>query len=138
MGWRATIRRYWKESWTGPLSKMVATTSVDNIDKALLIQMPANDDLVETDCRFILCDAKRTKKWDFTPPWRENPMELRDFLRGQKVPLHRRGCAPVVYAKHKDKASLAAVFIEKKDGDCVFRDMVGTWVVNRKYKIRDR
>ncbi len=42
-----------------------------------------------------------------------------------------------MHVKHQAKASLVAVFIEKKDGDGVFRDMVGKWVVNRKYKIRE-
>jgi tRNA(Ile)-lysidine synthetase-like protein len=32
----------------------------------------------------------------FTPAWRERPVKLKDFLRGQKVPLHERDSVRVV------------------------------------------
>lgn len=44
----------------------------------------------------------------FRPPWRENPLKIKDFLRGQKVPLHRRSLAPVIL----NGRSIVAVYVE--------------------------
>jgi tRNA(Ile)-lysidine synthase len=32
----------------------------------------------------------------FHPPWRDGPVKVKDFLRGQKVPLHRRDDVPLI------------------------------------------
>ncbi|CAB9530442.1 lysidine synthase [Seminavis robusta] len=62
-------------------------------------------------------------KWMFTPPWRKgrSPLKLKNFLRGQKVPLHLRDLVPIVYGNHEgelDPPSLVAVFVN------------GEWIVD--------
>jgi tRNA(Ile)-lysidine synthase len=32
----------------------------------------------------------------FHPTWKQRPLKVKDFLRGQKVPLHRRDDVPLV------------------------------------------
>jgi len=53
-----------------------------------------------------------------TPPWRRgrSPIRVTEFLRGQKVPLHLRRQAPIVYRRDTDGTlSLVAVHVSSKD-----------------------
>lgn len=44
---------------------------------------------------------RRRKEGDrFRPAWRDRPMKLKDFLRGQGVPLHRRDQVALVCDEH--------------------------------------
>eukprot|EP00547_Thalassionema_nitzschioides_P000216 CAMPEP_0194214472 /NCGR_PEP_ID=MMETSP0156-20130528/15681_1 /TAXON_ID=33649 /ORGANISM="Thalassionema nitzschioides, Strain L26-B" /LENGTH=527 /DNA_ID=CAMNT_0038942731 /DNA_START=217 /DNA_END=1800 /DNA_ORIENTATION=- len=56
----------------------------------------------------------------FTPSWRlgHNPMKLKDFLRGQKVPLHLRQNIPVILSG---------------DGDIVAVQCDNSWVLDVRY-----
>jgi len=108
---------------------------LDDVEDALHIQLPASVDIA--DCVFVLSNAGHTGKWGFTLPWRENPIELRDFLRGQKIPLHRRSCAPVLYLK-RDKPCLVAVFVEREDGNRSFGGVQGKWIVGAKFSVETK
>jgi hypothetical protein len=33
----------------------------------------------------------------FTPPWRGSPIKVRQFLRGQRIPIHERGRIPLLF-----------------------------------------
>lgn len=46
---------------------------------------------------FLLSTAANASKWPFTPPWRSGPLKVKDFLRGQKIPLHQRPDIPIIY-----------------------------------------
>ena len=48
---------------------------------------------------FVLSTATKSNSWLFTPPWRagHKPIKMKDFLRGQKVPLHERPGIPIIY-----------------------------------------
>ena len=50
---------------------------------------------------FILSTACNSNQWLFTPPWRagHRPVKIKDFLRGQKVPLHLRGMTSIIHVK---------------------------------------
>jgi hypothetical protein len=85
-----------------------------------------------TNCIFVLSDARRTGKCLFTPPWRENPLELRDFLRGQKVPLHLRGCTPVI---RLHQGEVVAVFVERSEGEHHFGGKIGRWIVDAQFDV---
>jgi len=37
----------------------------------------------------------------FHPPWRQTPMKLKDYLRGQKIPLHKRDRMPLICVQDK-------------------------------------
>lgn len=71
----------------------------------------------------------------FTPPWRigRSAMKLKDFLRGQKVPLHRRDESIVLCLSDDDSSRHAlAVHIEGPT-----EDSSGTWIVNSNFCPRD-
>lgn len=59
----------------------------------------------------------------FTPPWRETPMKLKDFLRGQKVPLHLRPSVEIIVAGDR----IAAVKINGAN------DSKGKWLVDASF-----
>ena len=50
---------------------------------------------------FILSTACKSNRWLFTPHWRAGhcPIKIKDFLRGQKVPLHLRGMTSIIHVK---------------------------------------
>jgi tRNA(Ile)-lysidine synthetase-like protein len=58
------------------------------------------------------------RKWTMTPPWRRNSIFLKEFLRGQKIPLHARNSVPVVVLGD----AVVAVRVATRDDD--------KWVVN--------
>jgi hypothetical protein len=109
-----------------------ATAELQETEDALLMRLSGNAELDETKCSFVLTDASRTGKLLFYPPWRENPVELRDFLRGQKVPLHLRGCTPVILLDHQN---VAAVFVERPGGEHHFGGKVGRWIVDAQFSV---
>lgn len=55
----------------------------------------------------------------FIPPWKENPIKIMAFLRGQKVPLSRRGEAEVLCLMPPEKSPrILAVYVQNaKHGD---------------------
>ena len=57
-------------------------------------------------------------RWKFTPSWRKghSPTKLGSFLRGQKIPLHKRDATPIIYFKSSssESCSLVAVFVDDK------------------------
>jgi hypothetical protein len=107
------------------------TVESQEMDNALLVRLSERAD-VDNNCFFVLSDACRTGKLLFTPPWRENPLELRDFLRGQKIPLHLRGCTPVIYLQ---KDEMVAVFVERPEGEHHFGDKIGRWIVDAQFNV---
>jgi len=51
----------------------------------------------------------------FHPPWRETPQKMKDFLRGQKIPLHLRDQVPLICLEaggigHKEEEVVVAVY----------------------------
>lgn len=113
---------------------------LDEMSNALFIKLPETmgTDVHDKDYAFFLSDASRTGKLDFMPPWRQKAIPLRDFLRGQKVPLHRRGVAYVIYLKSQDENndSIIAVFVERDDDKTFFRGTHGKWVIDDRFGLR--
>lgn len=99
-------------------------------ENVLLIRLSENVEFDETKCCIVLADASRTGNLLFHAPWRENPVKLRDFLRGQKVPLHLRGCVPVILL---DQRTVVAVFVERPGGEHHFGGKVGRWIVDAQF-----
>jgi hypothetical protein len=85
----------------------------------------ANDEMTKNGKLVVACDEKligdgncngfsfviskagtsegKQNRWMFTPPWRtgRSPLTLGSFLRGQKVPLHLRASASIIYCQHR-------------------------------------
>ena len=59
---------------------------------------------------FVRSTSGQVSNAPFTPSWRNNPIKVKEFLRGQKVPLHLRDQVPVVQLGGK----VVAVFINGK------------------------
>ena len=86
----------------------------------------------DQDCTFVVSRVKQMGQCSFTPPWRTNPLKVRDFLRGQRVPLHVRDAAPVIYLNNN--SNVVAVFVEEREGgNEVYAGKVGTWIVHAKF-----
>lgn len=78
-------------------------------------------------CVFICSTSANYNCLEITPPWRQgrNPLNLKEFLRGQKVPLHLRGGAPVILLDNGSDCHsiLVAVFVDTK----------GEWMLDSKF-----
>ncbi len=70
----------------------------------------------------------------FLPPWRKgkNEIKISEFLRGQKIPLHRRGAAPIICMETiAGEQIIVAVFVENLTGD---QDTLpGHWITNAPF-----
>jgi tRNA(Ile)-lysidine synthetase-like protein len=76
----------------------------------------------------------------FTPSWREghDPIRLKDFLRGQKVPLHLRRHSRVIYFKNPKHSSTSGT-TSSADVDCDDDNdkTVAVWVPTKAQWITD-
>ena len=79
----------------------------------------------------VVLKAKGNENKLFTPTWRSGrtPIKLKDFLRGQKIPLHRRGLASILCMQGEWSNTVLAVFIEKEVG---VRNS-GKWMMNAQF-----
>lgn len=50
---------------------------------------------------FDLCPRRKRDGDRFRPAWRDRPAKLKDFLRGQGVPLHRRDEVALICVEDK-------------------------------------
>ena len=68
----------------------------------------------------------------FLPPWRKGrtAIKVKQFLRGQKVPLHRRDEAFVLCITGVSSRYALAVYLEEVDGG-------DRWIVNAEYSPKD-
>lgn len=86
----------------------------------LRIQVPSSEQSL---LKFSWCPAG-SFPWRVHPPWRNAPIRVTDLLRGQKVPLHRRGEAPIIFIDTKpDSAKVVAVYVET----------LGRWICDADY-----
>ena len=51
-------------------------------------------------------------------------VKIKEFLRGQKIPLHRRGSAPILCIEIDSTSHIAAVYVENKT------DEKERWIIN--------
>ena len=83
-----------------------------------------------TSINFYLDTAGGNEKMRFTPPWRQEEasagVKIKEFLRGQKIPLHRRGIAPIVCIEVDGIVHIGAVYIETSNK--------AKWIVNKMFK----
>mmetsp|Transcript_27604 Transcript_27604/g.38823 ORF Transcript_27604/g.38823 Transcript_27604/m.38823 type:complete len:249 (-) Transcript_27604:599-1345(-) len=117
------------------------TSTTDSLAKSssdILVQLPANVErmLDNGEVKFVLSNSDSTPGLKFNPPWRRNrtPLKIKDFLRGQKVPLHRRSCASIICVYIGTTVHTVAVFVESTpagDGSS------GKWILNCDFEEND-
>lgn len=78
------------------------------------------------DCTFYQSVTGLQNPW-FTPPWRRgrSPVRVTEFLRGQKVPLHERSQAPLVYLIEDGTTRAVAVYVKAKK----------EWIVDEEFDL---
>lgn len=65
----------------------------------------------------------------FKPPWKENPIKITEFLRGQRVPLSRRGEAEVVcLVPPEESPHILAVYVQNSNHG----EGAGKWVARSR------
>jgi tRNA(Ile)-lysidine synthetase-like protein len=78
-----------------------ASSAGDSNETALLLHLPSA--IVEhRKLRLLSAPASAVAPSSpFCPPWRTSSVSLKDFLRGQKVPLHQRSQTPLILLEEK-------------------------------------
>ena len=118
----------------------------DDRSEVHFVDITLSDDLlndIESGCHdFVVKTVADNEFLTFLPPWRPStskPKKIKEFLRGQKIPLHRRHEIPLL-CLHDDsnrEDHIVAVYIgntEKSEICTQKKDRnEGTWVVNSKF-----
>ena len=70
--------------------------------------------------------VKDVNSLTFTPPWRKgrSAVKIKEFLRGQKVPLHCRDDSLVLCCSNGPLDSVLAIYLEEKDTWIIHADFV--------------
>ena len=111
-------------------------SSIDDMDPGsatlsshhLSIHVPLSCNDIEP--QFVLDKAKGNASLKFLPPWRKggSEMKVKEFLRGQKVSLHRRDEAPLLCIQTGNALRIAAVFVESDE-----KGASGRWVIHSDF-----
>ena len=111
-------------------------SSIDNMDSVsatlsthhLSIHVPLSSNGIEP--QFVLEKARGNPSLKFLPPWRRGgcEMKVKEFLRGQKVSLHRRDEAPLLCIQTGNTLKIAAVFVESDE-----KGANGRWVIHSDF-----
>lgn len=78
-------------------------------------------------------DVKAVK---FHPIWRSNSMKLKDFLRGQKIPLHKRDSTPILSMDIDGESTVLAVYIETKKVES--ETLNEKWCIHKDYNVEEK
>lgn len=81
---------------------------------------------------FAIKAVEGHEQMTFTPSWRHgrSPTKVKEFLRGQKVPLHLRGIAPILCCDCEDLERIVAVYVVE-DGSR------GKWMIDADFEARN-
>ena len=90
----------------------------------------------EFNISFNLKIVSGNEKMTFSPTWRKgkSPIKVKEFLRGQKVPLHRRDVAPILMVTIGSSEYVCAVFVEKNDKSDPSK---GKWITSADFELND-
>jgi tRNA(Ile)-lysidine synthase TilS/MesJ len=80
---------------------------------------------------FSMKTVEGNEHMKFIPPWRQqgaSQVKIKEFLRGQKIPLHQRGTAPILCMEVGNVDYIAAVYVENTSGNDE-----GKWITNGMY-----
>ncbi len=146
--WSLNIGGGWDVQREGDVLRIVESSlSTDSVDRGHATQLVETASALpedwKNDCYYLQIQVpkeKTAKQINFvsttsayddnlviTPPWRRgrSPLDLKEFLRGQKVALHNRKDAPVILMVNESECSptLVAVFVDSK----------GKWVLDYQF-----
>jgi tRNA(Ile)-lysidine synthetase-like protein len=99
----------------------------------LLLHVPRHY-MLPRSIRFLY-STNDNSKLSITPPWRRRkgsssrPIRVPEFLRGQKVPLHKRRDTPTITLQHGDDGavSLVAVYVSTRN----------EWIVDEEFSFQE-
>jgi len=87
---------------------------------------------------FVLESVGGNHGLTFLPPWRlgKSPVKIKEFLRGQKIPLHRRDIAPIICVSNDSEKKIIAVYVEnihQSREDSFAEVNAGKWIVHSDF-----
>jgi len=119
--------------------------TIQNINETSLCINVQIDKTYQSSACFTLKSVGGNEGMTFLPPWRrgKTPIKIKEFLRGQKIPLHRRDCAPIICFSDGSSSteSVIAVFVEdtrpfrKADGSGNQKVIGEKWIVYADFEI---
>jgi hypothetical protein len=68
------------------------------------------DEIPPDDTEFFISTSGTVKNSSYMPSWKNKPIKVKDFLRGQKIPLHQRDNIPVI----RQGDNVVAIFVNSK------------------------
>ena len=95
--------------------------------KIAIPQSRLSSTLIFHETNILEADTDPKKALRFIPPWRNSAVKLRQFLRGQNVPLHKRGTIPILLFhqstdEETDSNVVVAVFVN------------GEWIIDKRFQ----
>lgn len=103
-------------------SMQASKTDLSNTNVSLTIAIP--EEYVTNELKFQSVRVQdATNGARFLPPWRQTPIKVRSFLRGQKIPLHERDDSMVLLLEHPDNADPVVVAVHTGD----------SWTIHKNY-----
>lgn len=99
-----------QQPWTWSIAPPQENKSTDSSPaSSLRVNIPI--DLLTSHLEFRETTVGAVRPFRFVPPWRQSPVKLRQFLRGQNVPLEQRDRTPILIM---NESSLVAVRVNEK------------------------
>jgi len=106
----------------------IRNADTEQLSHHLSIYAPIFSNCIEP--KFVLDKVRENESLKFLPSWRKGSSEIKikEFLRGQKVPLHRREEATILCIRIDNALKVVAVFVESdaKGGS-------GRWVIHSNF-----
>jgi len=113
--------------WTLSFIDGLDSSSTAQSSHHLSIHVPLSSNGI---AQFVLHKARGNASLKFLPPWRKggSEMKVKEFLRGQRVSLHRRDEAPLLCIQTGNAVKIAAVFVESDE-----KGANGRWVIHSDF-----
>mmetsp|Transcript_27711 Transcript_27711/g.49212 ORF Transcript_27711/g.49212 Transcript_27711/m.49212 type:complete len:214 (+) Transcript_27711:1-642(+) len=70
----------------------------------------------------------------FVPPWRNSPVKIRQFLRGQNIPVHLRDDVPILMCKSAVQSKKEKINDNKPDGNHGYQ-LVAVQIQDQKWVV---
>ena len=118
-----------QNGWTLSVKDSITVCESDANNPCLEIVVPT----IAKETDFSIKSVAGNESLRFLPPWRhgKSEMKIKEFLRGQKVPLHRRGEAVILCVKVDGEERIVAVCIEATNGDA-------RWITHADFNVNSK
>ena len=121
----------WTVEFTGQKNDSKSETLLDyeeSYQLSIALQNPVHHEAID----FFVQKVDGNEALRFIPPWRPESrkgLKIKEFLRGQKLPLHERGSAPILCMKIDEVLHVVAIFVDNGENS--------RWVINRSFSSED-